>query len=183
MKLIVGLGNPGKEYENTRHNVGFMVLNYFPGNNLWQEKFDALYREEVINSEKVIFIKPLTYMNLSGNSVIKFVDFYKIDANDILIIQDDMDLPVGKYRLKYTSSCGGHNGMRSIINVLGTDSVPRLKIGISKSNLDSTKDYVLSKFNKVDLKVLTSNFDIYKKIIIEFINSNIDQVMLHYNKK
>ena len=77
MKLIVGLGNPGKEYENTRHNVGFMVLNYFPGNNLWQEKFDALYREEVINSEKVIFIKPLTYMNLSGNSVIKFVDFYK----------------------------------------------------------------------------------------------------------
>lgn len=183
MKLIVGLGNPGKEYKNTRHNVGFMVLDYFPGNNSWQEKFDAMYREEIINSEKVIFIKPLTFMNLSGNAVIKFVNFYKIDINDILIIQDDMDLPVGKYRLKYDSSCGGHNGMRSIINVLGTECVPRLKIGISKSDVSDTKDYVLGKFSNDDFALLSKNFKIYKDIIIEFINSDIDQVMLHFNKK
>src|SRR5574344_1270831 len=170
MKLIVGLGNPGKEYENTRHNVGFMVLDYFPGNNSWQEKFDALYREECINSQKIIFIKPLTYMNLSGDSVIKFVNFYKIAPADVLVIQDDMDLPIGKYRLKYKSSCGGHNGIRSIINVLGTESVPRLKIGISRNNLSDTKDYVLSKFNKGDYELLTSNFDIFRDIIIEFIN-------------
>ena len=110
MKLIVGLGNPGKEYENTRHNIGFMVLDYFPGNNNWQEKFEALYHDEVINGEKVLFIKPLTYMNLSGNSVIKFANYFNISTDDILVIHDDLDLSVGKYRLKYKSSCGGHKG-------------------------------------------------------------------------
>ena len=183
MKLIVGLGNPGKEYENTRHNIGFMVLDYFPGNNNWQEKFEALYHDEVINGEKVLFIKPLTYMNLSGNSVIKFANYFNISTDDILVIHDDLDLSVGKYRLKYKSSCGGHNGMRSIIDNLGTESVPRLKIGISRENNSNVKDYVLGKFSKEEMKLLTDNFLIYKNIIEEYIKTNIDSVMLHYNKK
>jgi PTH1 family peptidyl-tRNA hydrolase len=183
MKLIIGLGNPGKEYENTRHNVGFMVLNYFPGNNDWHEKFNALYHDEIINNEKVVFIKPLTFMNLSGDAVIKYINYYNINTDDILVIQDDIDLSVGKYRLKYKSSCGGHNGMRSIINNLGTESIPRLKVGISRENKIDTKDYVLGKFNKSELEILTSNFPIYKEIIEEFIMKNIDSVMLHYNKK
>ena len=86
MKLIVGLGNPGKEYENTRHNIGFMILNYFPGNNNWSLKFNAYSCEELINSEKVLFIKPITYMNLSGDAVRKYADYYKVDPKDILII-------------------------------------------------------------------------------------------------
>ena len=104
MKLIVGLGNPGNEYEKTRHNVGFLILNYFPGNKKWLEKFNALYYEDMINDEKVIFIKPLTYMNLSGEAVEKYVNFYKITPCNILIIQDDLDLPLASFRLKYVSS-------------------------------------------------------------------------------
>ena len=108
MKLIVGLGNPGKEYENTRHNICFMVLNYFPGNNLWKEKFNGMYCQQNVKGEKVIFLKPLTYMNLSGDCVIKYVKYFDIDINDILIIQDDLVLPYMHYRLKYDSSVGGN---------------------------------------------------------------------------
>ena len=134
MKLIVGLGNPGREYENTRHNIGFMALNYFPGNNFDGEKFNAMYKKTKIEEEDVLFIKPLTYMNLSGEAVERYVNFYKIDHKDILIIQDDLDLPTGTIRLKYKSSSGGHNGIKSIINLLGTDELPRLKVGISNNN-------------------------------------------------
>lgn|SRR5574344_1988674 len=182
MKLIVGLGNPGKEYEKTRHNVGFIVLNYFPGNNNWHEKFKALYLEKTINNEKVVFIKPLTFMNLSGIAVKKYVDFYNISLNDILIIQDDMDLPVGKYRLKYKSSCGGHNGMRSIINELQSDAIPRLKIGIAHNKSIDTKDYVLGKLVNEDYAQLENNFDEFKTIINDFISYGIDYCMMHHNK-
>ena len=103
MKLIVGLGNPGKEYENTRHNIGFMVLDYYADNNNWKEKWNSLYTELNMNGEKILLIKPLTYMNLSGHAVIQFINFYKIELKDILIIQDDLDLAVGKYRLKTNS--------------------------------------------------------------------------------
>ena len=112
MKLIVGLGNPGKEYENTRHNIGFMVLDYYADNNNWKEKWNSLYTELNMNGEKILLIKPLTYMNLSGHAVIQFINFYKIELKDILIIQDDLDLAVGKYRLKTNSSNGGHNGIK-----------------------------------------------------------------------
>ena len=182
MKLIVGLGNPGKEYENTRHNIGFMVLDYFPGNN-WSLKFNAYYCEELINNEKVVFIKPTTYMNLSGDAVSKYASYYKIDHNDILIIQDDLDLPVASYRLKYDSSDGGHNGIKSIINALKTQEIPRLKIGIANDKTKDTKDYVLGKFSKKELSDINNNLDLYKDIIIDFINNGIDGAMMHYNKK
>ena len=183
MKLIVGLGNPGKEYEKTRHNIGFMVLNYFPGNKNWSLKNNAYYYEDVINGEKVIFIKPVTYMNLSGDAVRKYVDFYKISNEDILIIQDDLDLPVGAYRLKYNSSDGGHNGIKSIINCLGTQEIPRLKIGIANDKNEDTKDYVLSKFSKGELSLIENNLSLYKDIVIDFINYGIENAMMHYNKK
>ena len=183
MKLIVGLGNPGKEYENTRHNVGFMLLNYFPGNNDWSLKFNAYCHEEVINNEKVLFIKPITYMNLSGDAVRKYVDYYKIDINDVLIIQDDLDLPVASYRLKYNSTDGGHNGIKSIISALGTKEIPRLKIGIANDKTKDTKDYVLSKFSKKEIELLNNNLELYKEIIIDYINYGIENAMMHYNKK
>ena len=101
MKLVVGLGNPGKEYEKTRHNIGFYMLDkYLGSNDAWKDKFNGLYKEKVINGEKVIFLKPQSYMNLSGGVVRKYVDFFKIPIDNILIISDDLDLPVGTYRLK-----------------------------------------------------------------------------------
>ena len=181
MKLIVGLGNPGKEYENTRHNIGFMFLNYFPGNNFDREKFNSLYCNQKINGEDVIFIKPLTYMNLSGNSVREWVNFYKISNEDILVIQDDLDMELGKIKLKYKSSSGGHNGIKSVINSLGTDEIPRLKVGISNDKLRDTKDYVLSKFSKEDLEVLDGKKELVNEIITEFIESGIDKCMSDFN--
>ena len=99
MKLIIGLGNPGKDYQNTRHNVGFLILDNYLGNVDWKEKFNALYFEKRINNEKVIFVKPLTFMNLSGNAVVKYVNYYNVNIDDILVIQDDLDLPFSTYKL------------------------------------------------------------------------------------
>ena len=142
MKLIVGLGNPGKEYVNTRHNVGFIVLDYYLGHVKYKEKFNGLYYE-LDKGEKIIFLKPQTFMNNSGDCVKKFVDYYKIDSNDILIIHDDLDLEIGKIKYKYNSSSGGHNGIKSIINMLGTQEFLRLKIGISKIDKKDVIDQLL----------------------------------------
>ena len=117
MKLIVGLGNPGLEYNNTRHNVGFMAidkLSEYLSIEINKNKFDGLYGEGIINNEKIILLKPQKYMNLSGEVIKKYIDFYKIDIQDLLIINDDLDLPVGKIKIKYKGSCGGHNGLRNI---------------------------------------------------------------------
>lgn len=183
MKLIVGLGNPGNEYDKTRHNVGFMALNYFPGNNFDQEKFNSLYFKTKIGGEDVIFIKPLTFMNLSGQAVTKFVKYYKINFNDILIIQDDLDLPLGTIKLKYKSSSGGHNGIKSIIKELGTDEIPRLKIGISNDKLMDTKDYVLHKFSKDELSIFEKKLPLIKEIVENFIKYDIMECMSRYNNK
>lgn len=183
MKLIVGLGNPGREYENTRHNVGFMVLDNYLGSVKWKEKFNGLYYDTVINGEKVMFLKPTTYMNLSGNSVIQYVNFYKINVDDILVIQDDLDLPFSKYRLKYKSSSGGHNGIKSLISCLGTDSIPRLKIGIAHDRSIDTKDYVLANISKKDLEIFNSECRTYNMIIDLFIKSGIEECMQKFNTK
>ena len=181
MKLIVGLGNPGKEYENTRHNIGFMILDSYLGNITWQQKFNAFYTTLNINNEKVLFIKPQTFMNLSGNSVIEFVNFFKIDIEDILIIQDDLDLPIGNFRIKINSSAGGHNGIKSIIERLGTNSFARLKVGISHNLKYDTKDYVLGHFNKEELEIISKNYKIFNNIIDSFINYDITKVMNDFN--
>ena len=122
-------------------------------------------------------------MNLSGNCIIEFKNFYKVDTKDILVIHDDLDLPFLKYRLKYKSSCGGHNGMRSIINSLGTDEIPRLKVGIAHDRSMDTKDYVLSNINKKDLEELNKLCNTFNNIIDTFIKGNIDDCMMKFNTK
>lgn len=183
MKLIVGLGNPDKEYDKTRHNVGFMVIDNYLGSVNWSNKFNALYCEKVINGEKIIFVKPLTYMNNSGNAVGEFVRYFNIDSNDILVIQDDLDLNVGDYKLKMHSSSGGHNGIKSIIASLGNQDFPRLKVGIGSVKKDEVIDYVLGKFSKSELEVLNELFNTFDKIINSFINEGIDKTMNVYNTK
>ena len=183
MKLIVGLGNPGKEYRNTRHNIGFMVLEHFANVDNWKHKWNALYTEKNISGEKVILVKPETYMNLSGQAVIEFVNFYKIKLEDILVIQDDLDLAIGTYRLKINSSDGGHNGIKSIISILGSNSFSRLKIGISNNKGIDTKDYVLGKFREEDLEILESLYPTFDDIITSFIENGIEKTMNKYNRK
>ncbi len=183
MKLLVGLGNPGKEYEQTRHNIGFMIIDYFLKEANWQEKWNALITETRINNEKVIIIKPLTYMNLSGNAVSLVCNFYKISSEDILVIQDDLDLPIGTFRLKTNSSDGGHNGIKSIIEKLGTKDFARLKIGISNNKSIDTKDYVLAKFNKEELNTLKDLFPTIQKVITSFIENGAYKTMNLYNRK
>ena len=184
MKLIVGLGNPGKEYINTRHNVGFMVLDYFLGNNLkWKEKFNGLYYESLISGEKVIFLKPLTFMNLSGEAVVKYKNYFNLDIEDILVIHDDMDIDLGKYKLKRNSSSGGHNWIKSIINSLNSNAFLRLKIGITHNKNIDTVDYVLGKFNEKEMDLLKINFNTYEEIIRSFVVNGIDKTMNIYNTK
>lgn len=183
MKLIIGLGNPGKDYINTRHNVGFLVLDAYLESTNWKEKFNALYAEERINGEKVIFVKPLTYMNLSGDAVVKYVNYYDVDIEDILVIHDDLDLPFRTYKLKKNSSAGGHNGIKSIINRLSSQEFARLKIGVSHDRGMDTKDYVLGNFSKSEMDSLNSNQVTYKKIIDSFINDGIEKTMNIYNTK
>ena len=184
MKLIVGLGNPGSSYQNTRHNIGFMVLDSYLKDVKWHKKFQASYTELTVNNEKTLFVKPETYMNLSGNSIREFVNFYKIPYEDILVIQDDLDLPIGKYRIKTNSSSGGHNGIKSIIENLQSNAFARLKIGISKNTTQDTKDYVLGKFTPQELTTLEELYPIFANIINDFIqNTNIDKLMNTYNHK
>lgn len=186
MYLIIGLGNPGKEYENTRHNIGFNVLNsYLEKNNLKldKEKFNGLYTKTSINNEDVIFLEPQTYMNSSGDSVRKIMDFYKIDVENILVIQDDLDMEIGKIKLKENSSSGGHNGIKDIEEKLGTNSIKRLKIGISNNKMMDTKDYVLGKFSKEEKEVLEKTYNICLNIIDDFFVMNFDLLMGKYNKR
>lgn len=180
MKLIVGLGNPGSEYEFTRHNIGFYIIDSYLGEVNWQEKFNALYYQININNEKYIFVKPLTYMNNSGEAVIKFVNFFKIDIEDILIIQDDLDLDIAKIRIKKSSSDGGHNGIKSIIKCLNTKDFARLKIGIGSPKYD-TINHVLSKFTNEELDLIDSKLDITDHILEDFSNCSIQELMSKYN--
>ena len=183
MKLIVGLGNPGKEYENTRHNVGFMILDHYLNTTDWKEKFKAIYHEERIDDEKVLFVKPLTYMNLSGDSVVQFVNYFDVNIDDILVIHDDMDIDFGSYKLKKNSSDGGHNGIKSIINRLNTNAFARLKVGVSHDKSMDTKDYVLGKFSKKELETFDKLQDTYQHIIESFIRDGIEKTMNIYNTK
>lgn len=181
MKLVVGLGNPGNEYKKTRHNVGFMVLDSYLGEVHWSNKFKGLYYEKNVNGEKYVFLKPQTYMNLSGISVSSFVKFYKLTFKDVLIIHDDLDLPVGKFRIKINSSSGGHNGIKDIIASLHTDAFARVKIGISQDTNKDTKDYVLGNFSKEELIKIENNFNSIFDIIENFDYEDITNLMSKYN--
>ena len=183
MKLVVGLGNPQKEYEFTRHNIGFMVLDSFVSGYTEEKKFSALIKKEKISGVDVLFVKPLTFMNLSGNAVSKIARYYQIDVEDILVIQDDLDMKVGTYKLKKNSSSGGHNGIKSIIQNLGTDSFLRLKVGISNVKKGDIIDYVLGRFSKEELNSIQSHFVDFKNIIYMFIENGADYTLQNYNQK
>lgn len=187
MKLIVGLGNPGKEYENTRHNVGFMVVDYYISKKCiidnWKNKFNGSYLETNIKGEKVIFLKPLSYMNLSGSVVSQFVNFYKLSVDDIMVISDDLDLLTGNYKLKSKGSCGGHNGLRDIERCLGTSEYKRLKVGISKDKDIDTKDYVLGKISKDDSKIYDDLFNTLVDVIDDFFVLSFGDLMSKHNSK
>lgn len=186
MKLIVGLGNPGIEYSNTRHNIGFQLLDFIAkekGLDFNKEKFNAKYCEYNVNGEKVFFIKPLSYMNLSGGVVSKFVSFYKILPKDVLIIQDDLDMRLGRVKIVHNSSSGGHNGIKDIERCLGTRDYVRVKIGIAKDKSMDTKDYVLGNFSLEEKQILVDNYKKMIDIVEDFCSLDLNGLMCKYNHK
>ncbi len=161
MYLVIGLGNPGNKYDKTRHNVGFDIVDLCEGKynfTINRTKFKGIYGETNIGGEKVIFLKPQTYMNLSGESVRGIMDFYKIPNENIIVIYDDVSLEVGRLRIKTKGSAGGHNGIKNIIAHLGTDSFPRIKVGVGEPTC-SLVDYVLGRFSKEEEVKLEKSFE------------------------
>jgi len=151
MYVIVGLGNPGKKYAHTRHNVGFDVIDRLSATyqiKVDKIKFKSLIGEGTIGSEKVLLVKPQTFMNLSGEAVMQIVNYYKVPAEELIVIYDDIDTDVGKLRIRKKGSAGTHNGMKNIIYLLQTDLFPRVRIGIGKPEFGDLKDYVLRRFGK-----------------------------------
>lgn len=186
MYLIVGLGNPGNQYKNTRHNTGFELLdNYAKNKNIEinKNKFNGLYNEIMINGTKAILLKPQLYMNLSGIVVEKFVSYYKIPIKNILVIHDDLDMPVGKIKLKVNTSSGGHNGLKNIEEQLGSRLYNHLKIGISNNKSLSTADYVLGTFSKEEQLIIISIQTKVNNIIDDFLQKNFEVLMNKYNQK
>lgn len=152
MKCIIGLGNPGRKYKDTKHNIGFMVIDELLNRHDWKlnkTKFNGNYAMEYYNNQKVILLQPLTFMNLSGESIKSLLDFYKIKVEEILVVYDDLDLPIGKIRLRQKGGHGGHNGVRSTIDHLGTKEFKRLRVGVGRPmGRIPVIDYVLSPFQK-----------------------------------
>ena len=184
MKLIVGLGNPGKEYENTRHNCGFMVIDRVLSKlnlSLDKEKFKGEYTSFNYKGEKVYFLKPLTYMNSSGECVAPFMKYFNIDIEDLIVVHDDLDLPVGKIRLREKGSCGGQNGMRSIVNLLGDEKIRRIRVGISKDPLIPVVDYVLGKTKPEDKEEFEKSLDKASDAIIYALDHDFSLVMSKFN--
>lgn len=183
MKLIVGLGNPGVKYETTRHNIGFLTAD------LLGEAFDVnidlkgllcLHNSFRCNGEKVVVVKPQTYMNLSGDCVGQLARYYKVEHKDILVIADDLSLPVGTMRFRSRGSSGGHNGLKSIIAHLGDDDFPRLKIGIGRG--DDVIDYVLGHFGKEEWEKISAMMSLAVDAVKLWICDGDQAVMNRYNK-
>lgn len=186
MKLIVGLGNPGKEYSETRHNIGFLFVDEVVASFNQQFKLEKKIRSEIvrfkINEEEYVFLKPITFMNLSGEAVSLAMKYYNIDINDVIIVHDDLDLPVGKIRIRPQGGSGGHNGIKSIIQHLKTQEFKRIRIGIDKNQYD-TVDYVLGKFSKRDQDIINDVISYAPKIIWFLSTHNFDELMSEYNRE
>ncbi|CZQ93172.1 peptidyl-trna hydrolase signature 2 [Trichococcus palustris] len=154
MKMIVGLGNPGPKYADTKHNVGFITVDEWAAQNKQnynKNKFEALYLETTVNGEKVLFVKPLTFMNESGRAVRPLMDYFNVGIEDLVVVYDDMDMPVGKIRLRQKGSAGGHNGIKSLIQHLGTQDFNRIRVGIGRPQFNMTViQHVLSPFPKIE---------------------------------
>lgn len=186
MKVVIGLGNPGKKYEKTRHNIGFIAIDNLRKKlnvNDEREKFQALVSEKNIDGEKIIFLKPQTFMNLSGNSVIEIVNFYKLDPKkDIIVVYDDMDLSFGDIRIREKGSSGGHNGIKSIISHIGEEFI-RIKCGIGAKEKGAV-EHVLGEFSQTEQKDLEEILEKIYNCVIDMLSvQNLDRIMQKYNKK
>lgn len=182
----MGLGNPGNKYENSRHNVGFMVIDRLAsrlGISLSRPFFSSMTGQVYIDNKKILLVKPQTYMNLSGQSVAPIVKWYKLKPDDLLVIYDDMDLPAGSLRIRPKGGSGGHRGMESIIEHLGTNAFPRLRIGIGKPDSDGedTIDWVLGGFSNREREIIESVKKKAVDAITLFVNEGINKAMNQYN--
>ena len=183
MFLIVGLGNPGREYENTRHNIGFAAIDVIAEKyniDINRTKFKGEYGEGFINGNKVILLKPYTFMNWSGESVREAIDFYKLTEEEVLIIYDDISLEVGRLRIREKGSAGGHNGIKSIINHMGTDVFTRIKIGVGAPKGDLV-NHVLGKFSKEEVNILKQTLDVVAKATEDIIANGAKDAMNKFN--
>lgn len=183
MFLIIGLGNPGKEYEDTRHNIGFKVIDNIAKEyniEINRQKFKGIYGEGFIDGEKVMLLKPTTFMNLSGESVREVVDFYNLDNDDILVIYDDISLEVGTLRIREKGSAGGHNGIKSIIAHISSDVFSRIKVGVGQPNENLVK-HVLGKFSKDEMVVLSDVIGEVTKATREVIKNDVKTAMNKFN--
>ncbi len=186
MKIIAGLGNPGKEYENTKHNVGFLTIDILAEKydiKVNKIKFKGLVGEGMIGTEKVILVKPQTYMNLSGQCIREIMAFYKLDIEDLVIIYDDIDLPMGNLRIRKKGSAGTHNGMRSIIYDLRDDGFPRVRVGIGGERKGDLANYVISGFSGDDRKLIEEAIVKAADAVACLVKDGIDRAMVDYNTK
>ena len=183
MILIVGLGNPGKQYEQTRHNIGFDVIDYM-GNkyniDVNREKFKGICGEGFIENKKVILLKPLTYMNLSGESIRELANFYKLEDDEIIVVYDDISLDIGRLRIREKGSAGGHNGIKSIIQNLGGDKFPRVKVGVGQPK-DNLVNHVLGKFSKEDREHIEKVIPVVSDAIVEIVKNDAKESMNKFN--
>ena len=184
MKLVVGLGNPGRKYKDTRHNAGFMVIDRVADKynvKLRKEERKAIVAKERIKGEKVILAKPQTFMNKSGVAVQQLADYYNLDTADILVVYDDLDLDVGQLKIKPKGGHGGHNGLKSVINLVGAKDFSRVRIGIGRPKYRSVKDYVLSKFASKEQDEIDQVLNKGVKAVEFFLDGNLDKAMNKYN--
>ncbi len=183
MKIVVGLGNPGKRYEGTRHNVGFAVVDALaegPNVHGFGHRFDAAVAELVDQGEKVLLLKPETFMNLSGRCVRQAVDFYQVPLEDVLVVCDDINLPLGKLRFRAKGTHGGHNGLRDIQNHLGT-AYSRLRIGVDAPPEEGAVDYVLGRFRPSERLVIKDALLVATQAVLFWVHQGIAKAMNQYN--
>ncbi len=187
MKMIAGLGNPGSEYARTKHNVGFMFLDALAeklGADNWKTKYDALVAEARIGTEKVLLVKPLTYMNESGRAVGPLMSWYKLAPEDLIVVHDDMDIPAGTIRIRRKGSAGGHNGMKSILYHVGDENFPRLRIGIGRPLPGWTVvKHVLAPFSEEDAPKIREAIDYLLPALECVVTDGVDLAMNRYNPK
>jgi PTH1 family peptidyl-tRNA hydrolase len=183
-KLVIGLGNPGGKYEGTRHNVGFDVVDRLaegPRRQPFARKFDGLLAESEIDFRQVLLLKPQTFMNLSGRSVRQVSQFYKIDPTDMLVICDDLALPLGKLRIRTGGSDGGQKGLRDITAQLGTDQIPRLRVGIGERGPIEAVDFVLTRFRPAERPVIEDAIIQSTQAVAVWITQGIEAAMNRFN--
>ena len=187
MKIIAGLGNPGSEYAKTRHNVGFMFVDALAGKlgvTEWKDKFEAKIGETRIGSEKVLLVKPQTYMNESGRSLGPLMSFYKLEPEDLIVVHDDMDIPAGTIRIRKKGSAGGHNGIKSILAHVGDEHFPRVRIGIGRPLPGWTVvNHVLAPFPEEDAKQVAEAIEYLIPAVECIVKEDIDKAMNQYNPK